>query len=125
MNKMINVLAGEIAINFTTILTAVIIAVIIAAVLGLLLAVASKYLHVEQGRESRKPEGSGKGSGHVCQPGRCLRQPLNTKNNPGPEHVCTVRRRLRAGSFCKMQRKLLNRNSNSRKDLPFIVFDKG
>ena len=48
MNKMINVLAGEIAINFTTILTAVIIAVIIAAVLGLLLAVASKYLHVEQ-----------------------------------------------------------------------------
>ena len=48
MNKMINVLAGEIVINFTTILTAVIIAVIIAAVLGLLLAVASKYLHVEQ-----------------------------------------------------------------------------
>lgn len=48
MNKMINVLAGEINIDFTVVLTAVIIAVIIAAVLGLLLAVASKYLHVEQ-----------------------------------------------------------------------------
>ena len=46
MNKMINVL--EVNINVTTVLTAVIIAVVIAAVLGLLLAVASKYLTVEQ-----------------------------------------------------------------------------
>ena len=44
MNNVITVLA----VNPMTIVTAVIVCLIIAVVLGLLLAVASKFLHVEQ-----------------------------------------------------------------------------
>lgn len=53
MNRLVNVLA----INPMTIVTAVVICLIIAAVLGILLAVASKFLKVEQDERIDKVTG--------------------------------------------------------------------
>ena len=52
MKNVINLLA--IQVNFTTVLTAVVIAIVLAAIIGVLLAVASKFLYVEQDERIEK-----------------------------------------------------------------------
>ena len=52
MKNVINLLA--IKVNFKTVLTALIIAIALAVIIGVLLAVASKFLHVEQDERIEK-----------------------------------------------------------------------
>lgn len=52
MKNLVNLLA--IQVNFKTILTALIITIVLAALIGVLLAVASKFLYVEQDERIEK-----------------------------------------------------------------------